>query len=192
MASKTIEPSLTAYLQPMINPVFLNHWMQEIGKFPLDPAIPALFNHVVEWGNRKQNSFKIVHDRSKPILSSMQLFHDLMASAEDQLLEVGYDRRKFTFPLRATSLVEGDSKLIPQLQVADICAGCINHFLKCQAAEVSDKLTEAILAQGCEEWVINAVLPGTEVTPQELGIDESGMNPIDPMVSHLRERSDKK
>ena len=51
-----------------------------------------------------------------------------------------------------------------------------------------DDLAIAIRDLGCIEWVINGVVPSTDVTPQELGTDsEDACNPFDAIANYFRE-----
>jgi len=168
-------------------PGLLPRWFgEEIDAYSLDPAIPALFGHIAVWGARKQERFDVVHDDSKPILASQSAFESMMAASHQESALVGYDRRKFRFPLRAESLRQADSTKHPQLQVADLCAGIINHFSKCRMANDFDELADATRALGRLEWVFDCVIPTTDVTPDALGTAEpGGTNPIDSIVDHL-------
>lgn len=173
-------------LFPFTTPEVFPIWFNSIGRNALDPAIPALFEHINAWGMRKADRFCVMHDQSKPILASEANFRAMMATTEEQSQSIGYDRRKFKFPLRAISLEQGDSSLNLQLQVADICAGAINHFLKHKVAATCDELADAIEQLGCPRWVINGLVPSTDVTPEELGTDqEDGTNPIEPITTYL-------
>lgn len=174
-------------LFPFTEPKLFRAWFDVVGEMSLEPAIPALFQHINEWGKRKGTRFDVIHDNSKPVLASRETFESMMAMTGEQSQLVGYDRRKFHFPLRATSLSQGDSSLLPQIQVADLCAGALNHFLKCQTAGQLDDLAIAIRDLGCIEWVINGVVPSTDVTPQDLGTDsDDGINPLDAIANYFR------
>jgi hypothetical protein len=176
-------------MRPFADPRLFNIWFDGIGPLALDPAIPSLFQHIHAWGTRKAERFRIIHDRSKPVLASQKNFEDMMAIGNEPSASIGYDRRKFKFPLRAESLEQGDSQEHPQLQIADLCAGAISHFFNCLEAGELDDLAVAFRDLGCTDWVVNSVTPSKDVTPKDLGTDsEDGINPIDPMVSHLRRR----
>lgn len=183
-----------ACLFPFTEPSLFQAWFGCINEMALEPAIPALFLHIHEWGKRKGRRFEVIHDSSKPVLASREMFESMMAVAGEQSQQVGYDRRKFLFPLRATSLSQGDSSVLPQIQVADLCAGALNHFLKCQASGELDGLAIAIRDLGCIEWVINGVVPSANVTPRDLGTDsDDGCNPVDAISNYFlggRDRND--
>ena len=164
-------------------------WLEPIHAFALEPAIPALFEHIAVWGRRLREPFRVVHDRSKPVIASERVFLDMMASVNETPMPVGYDRRQFEFPLRATTLEQADSKDHPSLQVSDLCAGAINHLLKSLQTGTQDDLSEAIVALRCPEWVIGAVVPSHDATPEALDTaGGGGTNPVDPLVLHLAQR----
>ncbi len=170
-------------------PNLFDSWFGGIDQMPLEPAIPALFQHINEWGKRKLDRFSVIHDSSKPVLASQELFESMLAMSGETSALIGYDRRKFKFPLRAISLEQGNSAEHPQIQIADLCAGAINHFLKCQEAGEMDDLAILIRDLCCFDWAINGVFPNPEVTPKDLGTDsEDGVNPVDSMVAYLRQR----
>lgn len=174
-------------------PHLFEHWFNDLDWSALDPAIPALFHQVVEWGERKADRFHILHDHSKPILASQQTYESMMAGPGEGSQVIGTDRRKITFPLRALSLSHGDSKLHPQLQVADLCAGALNHFYKCHISQRTDSLAEAVETLGCLDWGSNFVLPQPHVTPEELGTAAvDGTNSVDAMVEYLDKKQAKR
>lgn len=177
------------FLAPFGDDAQLDTWLDPINALALEPAVPALFEHIAAWGRRLREPFRVVHDRSKPVVASESFFLDLLANANETPAPVGYDRRQFEFPLRAASLEQGDSKDHPSLQLADLCAGAINHLLKSRSAGTHDALTEAITALRCAEWVVGAVIPTPDATPQALDTaGGGGTNPVDPLVEHLARR----
>lgn len=169
-------------------PAVFGEWFDSIGDNALDPAIPALFQHIATWGVRLTGRFRVIHDQSKPVLASQKGFEDMMALGNEPPALIGYDRRKFKFPLQASSLEQGDSLAHPQLQVADICAGAVAYFLKCHVAGESNELAD-LVRHNALSWVIDAIIPTKSISPSELGTDEAGgTNPVAPMVKHLRQR----
>lgn len=167
-------------------PSLFEDWYLDFNWSALDPAIPALFHQIMEWGIRKTDRFHVLHDHSKPILASRETFELMMAGPGEESSIFGTDRRKITFPLRALSLNQGDSTLHPQLQVADLCAGVINHHYKCELAEHPDELSRAVEDLGCLRWGDNFVLPQLHVTPEELGTTETdGSSCVEAMVRYL-------
>lgn len=175
-------------------PVGFDAWFTDtINSQALDPAIPSLFQHIVTWGSRKVDRFAVIHDRSKPILASQETFEEMMAMTGEEPSMIGYDRRKIMFPLRALSLEQADSKDHPQLQVADLCAGVVNHYYKCLITQGPDELANAARDLGCADWVSGGVLPSKDVTPEALGTDSpGGSNSVERMVEYMSQRAARK
>lgn len=171
------------------NPMYFDHWWGDgFDSKALDPAIPALFNHIVEWGAREEDRFHIVHDSSKPILASQHEFEEMMALDGESSQEIGQDRRKIMFPLRALTLSQSDSLARPQLQIADLCAGLTNHFYKNLLAGSKDDLSELAQDIGIATWG-DGLFPGIQVTPEGLKTaDTSGTNSVEEMQKYLAKR----
>jgi hypothetical protein len=188
MVHQSTNADFRSDLTPLVEPRLFHAWFDGTGSFSLEPAIPALFQHVATWGNRKPGGFLVVHDASKPVLATKAQFKAMMAEANDHFRTVGYDRRKFTFPLRATELVQADSMVHPSIQVADICAGAVAHFMKARINNSLDDLA-AFVRDKWLDRVVDAVAPSTDVTPAELGTDAAGgINPVDPVVEYMASR----
>lgn len=172
-------------------PELFKAWYRDFDGSALDPAIPALFSQIVVWGRRKLERFHVLHDRSKPILASQETFEEMMAGPGEDSQTIGTDRRRIVFPLRALSLSQGESHEHPQLQVADLCAGAVNHFYKQHDAGQADDLSRAVWDLGCLEWGDNFILPQPHVTPEQLGTsDTDGTNSIEAMVDYLQAKRD--
>jgi hypothetical protein len=185
--SETFKKDLMYFTEPQLFEI----WYHGFNWSALDPAIPALFHQIVEWGDKKAERFHVLHDHSKPILASQETFESMLAGSGEDSCIIGMDRRKITFPLRALSLSHGDSIQHPQLQVADLCAGAINHFYRCHISGQMDDLANAVEGLECLEWGSNFVLPQPHVTPEELGTAEaSGSNSVEAMVAHLEKKRD--
>ncbi|MFA9287421.1 DUF3800 domain-containing protein [Comamonas sp. SY3] len=180
---------LKKFLSGLLDPQYFNMWYEDYDWSNIDPAIPALFHQIVRWGMMKNARFDVVHDQSKPIMLSQQTFEEMMAMQGEDSQIIGPDRRKIQFPLKAQSLTQGDSTRYPQLQVADICAGSLNHFYKLHFANQKDELSEAVEKLGCLNWVNNAVIPQPHFTPEELGTNSAdGTSAVDEIASYLQQR----
>ena len=188
LVAATSDQELADTLRPLANRDLFPLWRDGLIDHALDPAIPALFQHIAVWGMRKPDRFRVIHDQSKPILATQEHFERMMLMGNESAVLVGYDRRRFKFPLQATALEQGDSVAYPQIQVADLCAGGIAHMLKCREAGTFDELGSIVRSLALD-WVVDAVIPTTDVTPEELGTDsDTGTNPVDPVVELLSRR----
>lgn len=167
-------------------PALFDIWYHDFDWSALDPAIPALFWLIVDWGSRKADRFHVLHDHSKPVLASQETFEEMMAGDGEGSFLIGTDRRKIMFPLRANALFQGDSAKHPQLQVADLCAGAINHFYKLHIKDERDDLATAIESLRCLEWGNNFVLPQPHVTAEKLDTaGVGGVNSADAIAEFL-------
>lgn len=101
-----------------------------VEKNTLDPSIPSLFKHCVDWGKTYRTGYNIKHDDSKAITEQKEIFKKFMDMTK--ITEVyGYDRRTFELPIKARSLTFHSSQEYPQLQIADIVASSAAYYVKC-------------------------------------------------------------
>jgi hypothetical protein len=139
----------------------------------LDPAIPAFVEHGSIWTSRLKTKFLIVHDSSKPIQHN-QLILEAMMSTSEESVNIGYDRRKMAFPLKATGIEFHDSLLYPQIQIADIIASSAAYYLRASVREQTDSFALALKDTKVLSGNFLFVWPGIKVTPDELGTNKIG------------------
>jgi Protein of unknown function (DUF3800) len=151
----------------------------------LDPSIFSVFYLVTQWGSLFPEGFNIVHDSSKPIFASKSFFAALF-DAKAEPVEIGYDRRTFSFPLKATSLVFADSRDFPAIQLADLVAGATAYWAQRIASGENDDFASSLDDAGIESLAKNKIWPTPEVTPEALGTQgHDSLNPIDHMLGFL-------
>ncbi|MFZ6843455.1 DUF3800 domain-containing protein [Undibacterium sp. RuTC16W] len=159
--------------------------LQGVNYIALDPAIGTLFHQLSVWGTQIGQAFVATHDESKPVFAERENLA-AMINPDVAPTMIGYDRRKFEFPLRARTLNFSDSRNVPQLQVSDLLAGAAAYFATAVARSARDELTEQLDQAGIERFSIHALWPAPHVTPQALGTEEvGGLNANDFMVSAL-------
>lgn len=152
-----------------------------VDKHNLDPSIPSLFSHCVRWGREQPQGFHIIHDHSHSISKQKLIFAQFMDWTQDSI-ELGYDRRKFDLPLKGKSLKFADSKLHPQLQVADIVASSVAYWASgLTQSENNDELFLELNKLDLAKFVgENVIWPSALVTPEELGtVHDGGINAAD-------------
>jgi len=138
--------------------------------------------------------FDIVYDESKPIRHKQKLLSLLMAKDEPEV-EVGYDRRKMILPLKSTGITFGDSKVIKQLQIADVIAGS-SAYWGCSFADakIDQEFCRELEECGIRNLAIGCIWPSADVTPKELKTEEiGGINVIDyivELISRQERKSD--
>lgn len=151
----------------------------------LDPAVPSLFNHCTSWGDRFLEEFVIVHDSSKPIRAQLDIFNAFM-DKRVPYQEIGYDRRKFTFPLRSTDISFDDSENHYQIQIADLIASATAYVANSIETDRHDGLSRSLRDSGIEELMINVIWPSSDVTPESLGtMATDGINAVNHIASHI-------
>ena len=154
----------------------------------LDPAVTALVEHCRVWGEQLGCEFDLVHDKSKPIKEGEEILKFLMDKDEPEI-EVGYDRRKATLPLKATGIRFVDSRIVRQVQIADVVVGAAAYwaagFIN---APQKDDFCQKIDVSGIRDLIISAIWPSTDIHPDDLGTAEvGGIN----MVNYLADRLSK-
>ena len=149
----------------------------------LDPAVTSFVAHLAYWTTQLNREFDLVHDVSKPLEQKEEMLSYLMSKDETEI-EVGYDRRKYKLPFKASGIQFGDSKQIRQLQIADIIAGAGSYWCRGFTCEGIDKnFPQALEQSGIRDFVITCIWPSDEVTPAELGTEEiGGISAVDYMA----------
>ena len=149
-----------------------------VDKFSLDPSIPALFSHCAQWGSAYPQGFHIIHDDSHSIEKQRMLFAQFMDWTQDDV-ELGYDRRKYSLPLKGKSLKFASSKDYTQIQVADIIASSFSYWAAgvCRG-ETEDYLFLELNKLNFDRFVgNNKIWPTMDVTPEDLGtVHDGGLN----------------
>jgi hypothetical protein len=154
----------------------------------LDPAIPSFFVHCTVWGAQIGGPFHTVHDASKPVAAEKATFEAMMNPKIEPAV-IGYDRRKFEFPLKATGITFADSRDYPALQLADVVAGATAHWALSLARGQPDELADALDAVGIRRFAFGALWPSPDVTPEALGTEKTGgVNAVEHMANALAQR----
>jgi hypothetical protein len=164
--------------------------LESIDFLSLDPAIPSFFNHCVAWGDQYGVEFDVLHDESKPLYAERETLLAFMDKSMPYT-EVGYDRRKFCFPLKALNLNFGDSKQFLQLQMADLIASASAYLFVCRANDAMDAFARNLeIEANLDRFAINALWPSKDVTPEELGTNQvGGINAVNFIAEALSKKS---
>lgn len=158
----------------------------------LDPSVTSFVEHCASWDSYLGCNFDVIYDESKPIRQEEALLSLLMAKDESEV-QVGYDYRKMTLPLKATGIKFGDSKEVQQLQIADVIAGASAYWARgFTEVNVDRDFCEELERHGIRSLVIGCLWPSADVTPQELGTEElGGIDPID-FITEFISRQERK
>jgi hypothetical protein len=179
----SINEKYTHTLAPfLIAEKWIHDILYSIDYLSLDPAIPSLFDHCIAWGKEYNQEFEILHDESKPLYAERDLFRDIM-NVTMPPKEIGYDRRKFEFPLKAKNLNFGSSVHFQQLQIADLIASASAYLNVSRLNDTMDNFSNALEQDTkLDSFRVNALWPAVDITAEE----ESGVNSVDYIVGALK------
>jgi hypothetical protein len=175
----------------------INDVLQHVNITELDPAVPSFSMHCNSWSNQLSRPFDIIHDQSKAIAfdkNFLERFMDPIATNQEIF---GTDRRTVKLPYLATGIKLVDSRMSPQIQIADLIASSFAYWLNHRNEIENDKFVASIaeIFQDPETkgWLIGGIWPRPEVDPKALGTDgPSGENLADGMGRFLKNQRYKK
>lgn len=166
----------------------LDSILDGVNYLTLDPAIPSFFRLCNAWGEQLSDRFNVIHDKSKPMAAERATFEAMMDESIKPEI-IGYDRRKFEFPLRATGIDFADSISHSALQLSDVIAGATSHYCASLARGKLDEFAESLKAAGIDRFVFDAIWPSADVTPEALGTaDVGGINAVEHMTKSLAQK----
>lgn len=177
--STSIAPILAT--EPMIHDI-----LEHNGPASIDPAIPSFFEHCAYWGDALGEHFDVLHDQSKTLFQEKESV-ELFMSKDIPYAEIGYDRRKYGFPLKANGISFGDSKTDPRLQVVDLVAGSSCYWATTLArGQTDDAFGKQLNELGMPLFTANALWPSLDVDPKAMGtVHDGGINAVDYMTEQL-------
>lgn len=164
---------------------FIDNILNGIDKNYLDPSIFSLFSHLTTWGKQLGKPFVVIHDKSKSIMASHATFSKMMDSTIPPAV-IGYDQRKFEFPLTVTELRLADSKQYPALQVADLIAGATRYYYSALARNVDDQFAIQLEEVGIRRFVFSVIGPMNMEHFQPEISETDDINPADYMMRVCR------
>ena len=183
---KTYQNSLSPILasEAVIDEILLSN-----DSSSLDPAIPSFFFLCAEWGDRFGECFNVLHDDSKPIFQDQGTL-EMCMSKDIPHEAIGYDRRKFGFPLKANGIRFAASKDDPRLQVVDMLAGSLGYWASGLASgNTEDHFWKDLNEQNIGGFLSDAVWPNLALDPSQIGTDsEGGINSVEYMTEALTGR----
>ncbi len=160
-----------------IAPVLLmdspDEFLRTLSDDELDPFVSAYHFMAGHWGQMLGSSFDLIADDSKVVTKQRER---LLKLSDPNLNDarVGHDRRTIEYPLKVADIIEVDSMIHRQVQIADILAGAIACAAK---ARVKAPLQQGTFAHDifaiCFEkgLIINGLWPSHVLDPKQLGTD---------------------
>jgi hypothetical protein len=141
---------------------------------PLDPALPALVEHIDFWG-QMIGQFHVRHDQA----DSLKRYRRHLRALSDRSIEP-YDfvanDRVVHFPLQAVSIEFVDSKAVRQVQVADLLAGACSF----QQAAFERFSSDANFARAVAETGIRRLFDHFVAPPEFVRRSMQGVEDIEP------------
>ncbi|CFB71320.1 DUF3800 domain-containing protein [Yersinia enterocolitica] len=165
----------------------INEILEGTDKSTLDPSIPALFKHCIEWDKKFPSGYYIKHDDSKAITEQKEIFDKFMNLSKSTEI-YGYDRRTFSLPIKARSLSFHSSEEYPQLQIADIVSGAAAYYVNCLKKQtLDDYFYNELKRINIDKYFNDMVIwPTSYVSPEDLGtVYTGGINAADGVAQFL-------
>lgn len=162
--------------------------MDSIDKYSIDVTFSTFLVLCNQWYKKTKHKINVKLDTSKQIEHYKHyLDHtNKIAEISPEVIEIGYDSRKITFPPQIHSIEMVESKNEFGVQCADLIASAISFMYNNETgkfAKFSKEIQESKLLQLSNAHVI---WPTDDVSPKALGMDEGkGINPIDFMATNL-------
>ncbi|WIH05132.1 DUF3800 domain-containing protein [Xanthomonas translucens pv. graminis] len=141
---------------------------QFLGIFPqaaFDPAVDVFIMIISMHMETEQGWFDVTHDASKPLVQQADLLMALMTPNADPTV-LGYGDRKMELPLRVSSLSFGNSVDLPQLQLADLLAGCaVDCLLAISGKREMLPFHREVLSTPFNDLFAGGILPSRVIEP---------------------------
>jgi hypothetical protein len=168
----SIDEEYKESLTPILaSKLMINSVLKSNDKNSLDPAIPSFVSHCDFWGKHFGGSFDLIHDESKPILQKQKMLEDLMSRGEKEHV-IGYDQRKFIFPLRAKEINFCPSHNDPRLQIADLIASATAYWASGLISDQNQKdFLKKLKTAGIGRFLAGGLWPRREILPEKLGTE---------------------
>lgn len=141
----------------------------DIPENALDAALSLALRMMATWRAEISGPITLIHDASSNMSREKHLWDALM-DPNLSPATVGYDRRVMTFPIAVETTIFKRSEGWAGLQLADIIAGATARAARWldKDQDINDEYGRD-LASVISEIPVLPVLPGTGVTPDELG-----------------------
>lgn len=132
----------------------------------------------------------LVHDRSSAMAKQKQIW-DTVVDPNVEPVEVGYDRRKVSFPIRVIETYSGDSKCWSGLQLVDILAGAFTDCVKwlLEGKDESNHFGRDLIEIISNSFISYPIWPEMKFTPQDLDtVEGNAISPHDYFVELFMKR----
>jgi hypothetical protein len=142
----------------------------------VDPSIPAFVELASMWTAQFDAPFQIIHDRSKPLKQEAALIDQITAKSQhDASFIVPRGDYSHKFPLLVNLPIQfEDSRKFKALQLCDVIAGAVAHWIGAQYSGVTDELSTLIAESRVPATIVSALWPDPTLSVSEPGAEERG------------------
>jgi hypothetical protein len=150
----------------------------------LDIAFMETFTLVAKWSASLEGDIVLVHDKSSQMAKNKAIWERVVSPDVPEKV-VGYDRRRWHFPIRVVRTDLADSKDFAGLQIVDILAGVMTRCMKwlVDGKPAGDPYVEKLSTFLPKSFGAHILWPSREFTPDELGT--TGPDADDPIQHYI-------
>lgn len=146
-------------------------WLDGLGRFEMDPLIPAYFVLLGAWGDELKAPFNVISDESKALASQSEILKQFADEALQQRNLSG-PGGEVNFPLKSQEITMVDSKTSRQVQMADLIAGSLcSVYSAISEGRHLEEWQRRIIAVMATNPFCNGIWPSHNVTPEALGTE---------------------
>lgn len=156
----------------------------------LEIAVSCTLALMFSWRQDIEDDIILVHDRSSAMAKQKQIW-DTVVDPNVEPVEVGYDRRKVSFPIRVIETCSEDSKCWSGLQLVDILAGAFTDCIKwlLEGKDESNHFGRDLIEIISNSFISYSIWPEMKFTPQVLDtVEGNAISPHDHFVELLMKR----
>lgn len=167
--------------------------LEGINKFSIDLALPSLVILSDIWSKKESQKISIIHDDSKQVEFWKDFIEFLSKDIVKEKTEVGFDKRKITYPLQIDSIEMVDSKNNIQIQLADLIGSSFAYYAKNIILEkdINDPLAKIISDTKLAKMNVHPLQPDLSFFGKKFKGNKTDINPLDFLASKALEVRDK-
>ena len=160
---------------------YIQKILKSINKFSIDLALPSLTILSDIWSKQENVRINIIHDDSKQVQFWKEFIVFLSNEITLEKIDIGFDKRKMTFPLQIDSIEMVDSKFNIQIQLSDLIGSSFAYYAKNILLEMneSDTLAKIISNTRLAKMNVHPLQPDLSFFDKDFKREESDINPLD-------------
>jgi len=153
--------------------------LENSDKFTIDVTFSCFLVLCDRWYKVLGEKFDVIFDNSKQIEHYSE-YIEFVRNLKVEIQEVGFDSRKMTYPAQINSVQLTDSKFEVNIQISDIIASAIGFMYNNKNNRYTEFVKKIQESKILNLENANMIWPTTEVTPEELNMQNGeGNNVLD-------------